>query len=141
MRYQMLEINEAINAGYDVVNNVDDILKKLDDAKIWGIFDMISKRSILSGYMKHSKLDEAQNKLNQLKISVQRFNSELNDVKVYCDVNNINYDSCMKVLDIVFDNIFVDIYALSKISDSKKQIENLKYEVKNVVDQLERNII
>lgn len=140
MDYQIVEINEAIQAGYNVIDDADDILESLNSAKMWGIFDMFSSHSILSGFVKHSKLDDAQEGLNRLKNSLERFNSELNDVRVYCDVNSVNYDGYMKVFDIFFDNIFVDIYALSRISDSKKQIEDLKEETKRVITQLEDNI-
>ena len=136
MALEMIEINEAIDAGEDVLNISEKVLQSLDSAKLWGVFDMFSDHSLLSGIFKHSKLDDAQDCLEELKIALNRFNSELNDVKVYNSVSQINFDGFVKIFDILFDNFFVDIYALTKISDSKRQIQSLIDEVKNVLRQL-----
>lgn len=134
-----VEINEAIEAGNVAINSANRVLKYLDDAKLWGIFDMFSNRSFLSSIVKHSKLDDAQEAMNELKNSLNRFNSEINDVKVYCNVSNVDFDGWMKFFDIFCDNFFVDIYTLSKISDSKNQIERLIDEIKRTQDCLRRS--
>lgn len=133
------EINEAIEAGDVVVNEANRVLDYLNDAKLWGIFDMFSDHSLLSGLIKYSKLDNAQKTMCDLKNALSKFNSEINDVKVYCNVNNVDFDGWLKFFDIFFDSFFVDLYALSKISDSKEQISNLIYEVKRVQNSLRNN--
>lgn len=133
------EINEAIEAGDVVVNEANRVLDYLNDAKLWGIFDMFSDHSLLSGLIKHSKLDNAQKTMCDLKNALSKFDSEINDVKVYCNVNNVDFDGWLKFFDIFFDSFFVDLYALSKITDSKEQISNLIYEVKRVQNSLRNN--
>ena len=137
MDQKVIEVNEAINAGHIVLNNIDDVTGYLQDAKLWGLFDMFSDHSLLSGIVKHSKLDKAQDKLEELKNSLVRFNNELNDVKVYCNVDEVVFDGFMKVFDILFDNFFVDIYAISKISESKEKMQELRYQVTSVINNLE----
>lgn len=109
-----VEINEAIVAGNVAIDLAQRVLKYLDDAKLWGIFDMFSNRSLLSSIVKHSKLDDAQIAMNEFRNALMRFNSEINDVKVYCNVSNVNFDGWMKFFDIFCDNFFVDIYTLSQ---------------------------
>lgn len=98
---------------------------------------MFSNNSFISSFIKHSKLDDAEVKLNRLRNSLKRFSSELDDVRVYCNIDNVNCDELTKMFDIFFDNIFVDIYTLSRINDSKREIENIKEETKRIVKQLE----
>lgn len=98
---------------------------------------MFSNNSFISSFIKHSKLDDAELKLNRLRNSLERFSSELDDVRVYCNIDNVNCDELTKMFDIFFDNIFVDIYTLSRINDSKREIENIKEETKRIVKQLE----
>ena len=98
---------------------------------------MFSNNSFISSFIKHSKLDDAEVKLNRLRNSLKRFSSELDDVRVYCNIDNVNCDELTKMFDIFFDNIFVDIYTLSRINDSKREIENIKEETERIVKQLE----
>ena len=137
MTSKVVEVNEAIEAGNDLLNKIDSTLNSLNSAKLWGVFDMFSDHSLLSGILKHSKLDDAQATMNELKYSLKKFNDELKDVKVYDNVNQINFDEFVKIFDIFFDNFFVDLYAFSKISESKRQVEQLKNEVKRVLNQLQ----
>lgn len=137
MTSKVVEVNEAIEAGNDLLNKIDSTLNSLNSAKLWGVFDMFSDHSLLSGILKHSKLDDAQATMNELKYSLKKFNDELKDVKVYDNVNQINFDEFVKIFDIFFDNFFVDLYAFSKISESKRQVEQLQNEVKRVLNQLQ----
>lgn len=137
MDQKVIEVNEAINAGNYVLNKIDEVTSYLQDAKLWGLFDMFSDRSLISGIFKHSKLNDAQEALEELKSSLVTFNNELNDVKVYCNIDSVEFDGFVKVFDILFDNFFVDIYAISKINDSKEKMQDLKYQVQNVINRLE----
>jgi len=136
MSSELIEISEAIKAGEDLLDISDKVLNSLNDAKLWGIFDMFSDHGLISGLIKHSKLDDAQNMLGELKYVLTRFNDELDDVKVYDNVSQISFDGFVRIFDIFFDNFFVDIYALSRIRDSKNQILQLQDEVRKVLNDL-----
>lgn len=138
MENKIVQVNEAISAGNIALNKIDIVLDELKSAKTWGLFDMFSNRSFLSSYIKHSKLDAAQDAMNDLRVAIDKFNHELNDVKIYDEVHQINFDQLTRIFDIFFDNFFVDIYALSRISDSRTEVERLRNEIKKVVEQLER---
>ena len=138
MENKIVEVNEVIDAGHVVIEKIDRILDNLGSAKMWGLFDMFSDHSLITGFVKHSKLDEAQSYMDELKYALNRFNAELDDIKVYDEVRQVNFDRFTKIFDIFFDNFFVDLYAISKISDSKREFEKLRNEVNNVINQLER---
>lgn len=131
-----LEINQAINAGNNVVNKANNVLNYLGDARLWGLFDMFSNRSLLSGVIKHSKIKDAEYAMNELKYAIDRFNDELDDVKIYDNINNVDIDDFIKFLDIFCDNFFVDLYAMSKISNAREQVESLINEVNNIINNL-----
>lgn len=135
---KIVEVNQAIIAGRDVLNQANKVLDYLSDAKLWGIFDMFSDRSFISSLVKHSKIDNAESAMNDLRYSINRFNAELDDVKVYEEVSHVDVDGFIKFIDIFCDNFFVDVFALSKISDSKRSIEKLISEVKTILDELEK---
>lgn len=137
MENRIKEINEAIEAGKDALSKANKVLDCLDSAKLWGIFDMFSNRSFFSSLIKHTKLDDAQDYMEELKMALNRFNSELDDVKVFSTVDYVNFDGFTKFIDIFCDNFFVDIYAISKISDSKNHINQLINEIKNAMYKLE----
>lgn len=133
----IVEVNEAILAGHDVINQANKVLSYLDSAKLWGFFDLFSDRSLLSGIVKHSKIEDADYAMNDLRNMINRFNRELNDVKVYEEVANVDIDGFIKFLDIFCDGFFVDIYALSKIKDAKSRIESLISEVNQILNSLQ----
>lgn len=131
-----IEINQAISAGNSVITKANCVLNYLKDAKLWGIFDMFSNRSFFSSIIKHSKINDAEAAMNELKNAVDRFNDELDDIKVYDNINSVNIDRFIKFLDIFCDNFFVDLYAITKISDAKAQIESLISETRNILNNL-----
>lgn len=131
-----IEINQAISAGNNVINKANNVLNYLSDARLWGMFDMFSNRSFFSSIIKHSKINDAETAMNELKYAVDRFNDELDDIKVYGNINGVNIDEFLKFLDIFCDNFFVDLYAITKISDARTQVESLINEVNNILNNL-----
>lgn len=134
---KVVEVNEAISAGRNVLYKADEVLSYLNSAKTWGLIDMFSDRSFLFGILKNSKINDAEAAMNDLRYSINRFNDELDDVKVYGSIDNVDIEGFVRFIDVFMDNFFVDLYAISKISDSKRQVENLKLEVNGILKQLE----
>lgn len=131
-----LEINQAINAGNEVINKANDVLNYLSDARLWGMFDLFSNKSFFSSIIKHSKISGAEKGISELKYAIDRFNDELDDVKIYDNINSFEIDEFLKFLDIFCDNFFVDLYTITRISDVKTQIESLINKVNNILCNL-----
>lgn len=60
------EVQEAIRAGEQALQSLYYAGKKLENAGKWGIFDMFAG-GFFSGYMKHSRIKEAEALLEQAK--------------------------------------------------------------------------
>ena len=71
-----VEIDEAIEAGERVLDRIDEAIEYLNSARNWGIFHMLSKRSLISSMIKHSKMDKAQGVMYDLEHDLRRFASE-----------------------------------------------------------------
>lgn len=131
----VIEIDEAIEAGERVLDRVDEVLDYLDSARNWGIFDMLSRGGFISAMIKHSKLEKAEGVMYDLQDEIRRFNDELDDIRLP-ELPEVKMDEFMKFADIFLDNPIVDFMALSHISDSKKQLERLAVKVEDIINEL-----
>lgn len=135
-RYEMIEIDQAINAGNRVLERIDEVYDYLSSASNWGLFDMLSKGGFISGMIKHSKLRNAQEAMDELRYELNVFNSELDDVRVNNDVGQLEMSEFMKFADFFFDGFLVDFMVLSRINESKRKLDELGERVERVIDSL-----
>lgn len=135
---QNIELEEAYYAGCRVIADCDDVLESLQSASNWGLIDMLGGDTI-STLVKHSHLDKAQSKLENLQTSLQHFKNEFVDLKP-ADDNQFNFElgTFMNFADYIFDNVFVDYSIQSKIKDFKHQVGNLKEKVEKLSLQLKK---
>ena len=138
MNTQIIEINEAEVAGKEVLNQIDMIEDKLHRAKTWGFIDLLSDRGFLTAILKHDNLHTAQELLDDLKSKIAKFNHELDDIKVDTQLNDVMMSRGIEIADWLVDGIIVDAITLSRISDSQKQMENLRNKVQSVLDELNK---
>ena len=128
------EIQEAMSAGYRALNSAQDVLSSLDSAKNWGTFDLMGG-GMLADMAKHSRLDEAQDKVVQLQDHLRRFQTELADVWV--DENmQVNVEGFLRFADYFFDNLFVDWAVLDKIKQSQANVRDTIQEIERVMEDL-----
>ena len=80
------EKREAIDAGYRAINSLKTARDNLNSAKNWGLLDMFGG-GFLSTMLKHSKIDQARQNMEQAKYDLRNFSRELNDVNIACDLN------------------------------------------------------
>lgn len=134
---QMRELDEAVWEGQKAGQIADRILKSLSDAEGWGTWDMLGG-GLLADMAKHSHLDEAQDQVECLQSALRRFKTELADVKVIADMQ-VNIDGFLRFADYFFDGLFADWTVMSKISDAKKQVENVKNQINMLLYKLDRS--
>ena len=81
------EKREAIEAGHRALNSLGAAKENLNSAKNWGLVDMFGG-GFFSTMLKHSKMDQAKQKIDQAKYDLRNFSRELNDVNMACDLQH-----------------------------------------------------
>ena len=131
----LTEINEAIEAGRDAQIRLRRIQETLRSAKGWGIYDLLGG-GLISGMMKRIRMEKAQQQIEELRGSLERFNSELKDVQVQCSAS-AELSEWLNITDLVFDDPLSDWLSLSKIKDAKAEIDRTAEEVTALLAKLE----
>lgn len=80
------EKREAIEAGQRALSSLRTAKENLNSAKNWGLVDMFGG-GFFSTMLKHSKMDQARQNMEQAKYDLRNFSRELNDVNVACNLN------------------------------------------------------
>ena len=131
----LTEINEAIDAGQDAQMRLRRIQETLRSAKGWGIYDLLGG-GLISGMMKRIRMEKAQQQIEELRGSLERFNSELKDLQVQCSAS-AELSEWLNITDLVFDDPLSDWLSLSKIKDAKAEIDRTAEEVTALLAKLE----
>ena len=76
---EIREINEAIRAGEQALDSLREAKSQLNSARNWGIYDMLGG-GVISSMIKHSKIDQANEWMDQANRDLRRFAKELRDV-------------------------------------------------------------
>lgn len=134
MAYDIIkEKTEAIEAGKEAIAYLEEALDKLNSARGWGIWDIIGGGFITS-MIKHSKMRDARECIEDAKEAVARFSDELDDIR---GMNvNIDVGILATVFDFCDDDFLADLYVQSKINKSRDQITKAIREIKKVLDRL-----
>lgn len=132
---QIKEIEEAKSVGQSILEVIAGIKDDLGSAKGWGTWDMLGG-GVVSSLAKHSHLNSAQRKVETMQILLNQFKNELADVERVSTVENVTIGAFTKFADYVFDGFFVDWFVLSKISNFLKQVEEMEYQIDDIVQYL-----
>ena len=131
----LTEINEAIEAGQDAQMRLRRIQETLRSAKGWGIYDLLGG-GLISGMIKRIRMEKAQQQIEELRSSLERFNSELKDVQVQCNTS-AELSAWLSITDLVLDDPLSDWLSLSEIKDAKAEIDRTEKEVTALLARLE----
>lgn len=130
------EIREAKLVALRVLEYLDKAEQKLNSARRWGILDILGGE-FLTSLIKHSKMDDAERLLEQIRYDLRTLRNELNDIDIQFG-EQIGVSSFGKFMDIVFDNIVSDWLTQSKIKQSLQEIDRIRSAVKDVLKTLNR---
>jgi hypothetical protein len=132
------EIEEAVRAGERALDSLQEARKQLDSARAWGIYDLVGG-GLISSMIKHSKIDNANQWMDQANRDLRRFAKELRDV----DSEDLQIDtgSLVSMLDIFCDNFFSDILVQQKINDSRARIDVLADRIEAAVQALRQRAV
>ena len=131
------EIREAIAAGNSAKGTADSVLAALEDADGWNTWDMLGGGGIITHMAKHSHLDEAQEKVEQLQGKLRRFKTELADINIHADIQ-VSIDGFLRFADYFFDGLFADWAVGDKISQSQSAVEKVQGQIRSALSKLER---
>ena len=84
------EKREAVKAGERALASLKSAKSKLDEAKSWGVVDILGG-GIVSSLIKRSKMDDANAYMEQAKRDLARFGKELRDVEDFKDLGIKTY--------------------------------------------------
>lgn len=139
---RLKEIREAKDAGNQALYSLRNVQRMLNSAGNWGLLDMFGG-GLLSGMMKHSKISNANQQMEQAKYQLKSFQKELNDIDVPGDFG-VNVGDFLMFADFFFDGLVADWMVQSKIGDAKRQVSDAIYKIEKIMvdlDQWERQVI
>ena len=128
------ERNEAILAGERALDSLRAARDELNSAGNWGIVDLLGG-GLISGLVKHSKMSNAQNYMEQAKWNLQNFSRELQDVNM---VHNLNLElgDFLTFADFFFDGVVADWLVQDRINETKRQVEDAIRHLETILGQL-----
>ena len=129
------ECREAIDAGNRALNSLKSAKACLDSARNWGIFDMLGG-GLLSGLMKRSRINDAQNLMNRARQDLQSFRRELGDVQMSGEMN-VEINDFIGFADLLWDNFLVDWMMQDRINNARAQIDEVIGRVEQIVSRLQ----
>ena len=138
LMHRKKELEEAISAGNELLYSLDRIEKSLKSAGNWGMWDIFGG-DMIATMVKHSKLDSAKYEISRAQSLLRKFHRELNDVGGYIDIQ-LNIGSFLTFADYFFDGLFADWAVQSKINDALYRISDTIYNVKTLLQKLEREM-
>lgn len=128
------EIREAIRAGERALGSLQEAEKQLGSAGNWGLIDIFGGGTI-SGLIKHMKINNAGQCVENARRDLELFRDELGDIR---DIENlhVDIDGFLTFADFFFDGFIADLFVQSKISDGKRNVREAIRRVEEILRRL-----
>lgn len=130
------EKREAVEAGQRALKSLRTARENLNSAKNWGVVDMLGG-GFFTTMLKHSKMDQARQNMEQAKFALRNFSKELNDVNMSCNLN-IDIGDFLSFADYFFDGFFVDWMVQDRINNARHQVEEAIRRTEYIINQLKQ---
>ena len=128
------EKKEAIDAGNRALQSLKDAQNHLNNAKNWGIWDMLGG-GFFSTMVKQSKMDQAKQDMERAKYDLKNFSKELSDVNMVCHLD-IKTGDFLSFADFFFDGFVVDWMVQDRINQASGQVEETIRRVEGILRQI-----
>lgn len=128
------EKREAIEAGRRALNSLRAAQENLNGAKNFGIWDMFGG-GVISTMLKHSKMDNAKQNMEQARYDLRNFSRELNDVNMACHLD-IETGDFLSFADGFFDGFVVDWMVQDRINQARQQVAEAIRRVEQILERL-----
>jgi len=137
-RNQIKEIEEAIRAGQNVQEGLEQMLESLNAASNWGTWDMLGG-DLLVTMIKHDHMDTARDISDLVKAKITTFRRELTDVSQFEDIN-IDMEPLERFGDLWLDGILFDWMVQSKIIRSREHTQSAIRQVNEILQSLKTRL-
>lgn len=128
------EIHEAIHAADDALIALRDAQKSLSGARNWGLWDIFGG-GFLQTMMKHSKIDQAKQEMEQARKALNRFKNELADLGQTIEFD-IDMGGFLRFADYFFDDVFSEWMVQSKIGKAREKVDQAISAVEDIRGRL-----
>lgn len=139
LKQELIEIDEALMAGENVLGAIDFALDDLDSADSYSTWDMFTDSSLILDMMKYDKIDKAEAKMSQLEQQLEHYSKELKDLSMDTLLSYEKFSGMSKTFDIFFDNLFSDWDTKAKIGRNIEMLERLGMNIEELQTKLESN--
>ena len=133
MDYQR-EVNEALQAASQALRSLQQARESLNSAGNWGIWDILGG-GLISTFVKHSKMEDAERLVQQARSDLKRLQKELMDVDTIAEFH-IETGDFLSFADYFFDGLIADWLVQSRIKEAKRQVDSAIQKVEEVLRKL-----
>ncbi len=112
----------AEEAGVQALESLYIVREKLNSAKKWGILDIFGG-SMISTYMKHSRINEVEGMIEQARIRLTDFQKALRKVEVSPKLQT-EISGFLTFADFAFDNPITDYLVQTKLQSLGEEVED-----------------
>ena len=128
------EIREARAAGERALDCLYAARDQLSSARNWGVVDLLGG-GLISGLMKHSKLENAEAEIEQARSAMHDFRDELDDIRGIGKLS-LEIGDFLRFADIFFDGFFVDFMVQSRIREAQYEVDEAIGRVQTMLRRL-----
>ena len=132
---------QQVNRSLDLIGQLLPLVNQAENefksARNWGFADMFLNGSggLISGLIKHLKLNSAKNNMEHILFLMQQLQHELQSIVVPADYR-MNLNGFVSFADFFWDGAIVDVYMQYKIMSSLKQVQDLKEKLLTLQEKL-----
>lgn len=134
LSHEIIELEEALEAGYKAFDIVDKIVKELQEAHELADWDTFMDNMFID-MQKQEHIHNAQDLIQDLRHELRRFKTEMADVNIDEEIH-IEMDDFSEFADWFFDNIFTDWDIKEKIENSQAQAEHTRKQTTDMINML-----
>lgn len=128
----MADQQQLLVCAETALQNLQAAREKLASARSLGTLDIMGG-GLLTSMFKHDRLREVGACLQAAGEDLRYLQNELPDLPMWADVD---LGQQLKGFDIFLDNIFTDLSVQNKIKDAQNQVDQLIYQLQNVIARL-----
>lgn len=128
------ERREAIDAGQRALNSLYAAQNYLNSARNWGIVDLFGG-GFITDVIKHSKMNNASQCMEQARFDLQCFSNELRDVSQYISFD-FNTADFLSFADFFFDGFIADWMMQDRINNARVQVDEAIRRVEYILNRI-----
>lgn len=134
MKVNIIEIEEAINAGEVALNAIENTIKELESSEGWGIVDILGG-GLITTSIKYSHVDEAGRYAEEAQRTLSKFKREMSDITMITGTE-IAIGAFETFADYFFDGLIFDWVVQSEIGKSLDAVKNTKNQIDKAMSKL-----